>query len=699
MFPYPSGNLHMGHVRVYTLSNLFAQFYRMKGYDVIHPIGWDAFGLPAENAAIERGVDTATWTRTNIESMHSQLDRLDLCLDWSREVVTSDPRYYKWTQWLFLQMFKAGLAYRANSTVNWDPVDKTVLANEQVDDQGKSWRSGAVVQKRRLKQWFLAVSRYSKSLLEGTENLPLWPKHVKELQRQWIGKDVGVSFVCDVVNSTNEIIDTITIFSHQPETVENCTSVLASRDNFLLGQHCKVRNPLNGTLMNVTLWDHKNQSESDRVIFETEKNFAKQKGEINSQVNTSTLEKFASSRKSLNCFVSTSKVRDWLISRQRFWGAPIPIVHCECCGTVPVPESDLPVLLPEREPGKNVLSDYNSWVETSCPKCGGKAKRESDTMDTFVDSSWYFLRYLDPNNDLKIYDQKNEQKFMPVDLYIGGIEHARMHLLYARFIMHVLYDLKQVSHKEPFSNLLCQGLMLSQSYKIESSGQYVSPEWVSENKTNELVFTKTGERIATQYEKMSKSKYNGINPDDLVEKYGSDTVKCYVLDNVNPMKEIFYNPRNMMGVIRWRNRLWILVTNFINYQSKQVRAKSRYVQSKKEVPIERVWDQRNKAVVSFQNMNCFEVDELRPDKTMRQTQALTNMLKTFDVSFYENSIFQRSLLDLVIMVSPFMPLVCSEIWSGLADNVNSGLKRETCYDFSKDVLQQSWPVEVKLSDL
>ena len=529
-------------------------------------------------------------------------------------------------------------------------------------------------------------------------NLKLWPKHVKELQRQWIGKELGVSFVCDVVNSSNELVDTVSVFSLDPEKVKHSTCVFAHIDSFLHGEEALyVKNPMSGKTMSVRVFDTKNFADSGKVFFETDQT-KKVSHEDQYNVNSNKLQEFVDSNISKSCFVSTSRVHDWLISRQRFWGAPIPVVHCDDCGTIPVAEKDLPVSLPDRQPDKSALSDYQDWLETECPKCGKLAKRECDTMDTFVDSSWYFLRYLDSNNEKMIYNPIKESKFMPVDLYVGGIEHARMHLLYARFIMHVFYDLKLVSSKEPFSNLLCQGLMLSQSFKLEGSGQYVVPESVTAKDTSkDLIHTKTGQKVVTQYEKMSKSKYNGINPDDLVRKYGSDTVKCYVLDNINPTKEIFYNPRNLMGVIRWRNRLWILVTNFINHHSSA--ENTRYVQSKKETSVEHLWKQRNKAVLSYENMNCFEVADLRPDKTLRQTQALTNMLKTFDPSFYGNLIFQRSLLDLVIMVAPFMPLVCSELWSGLSDHVGLEVKSMKCYDFKKSVLEQKWPEKANGSEL
>ena len=561
--------------------------------------------------------------------------------------------------------------------------DRTCL---QVDEEGKSWRSGAVVEKRRLKQWFFKVASFSTSLLDGLNTLKLWPKTVKELQRQWIGVNVGIRITCAVVDSTGSVIDHVQIFTGNPEDLIDAQYVEVHPKHFLTSlQGINVIHPVSQKLVPVKVSGNAENFNVESIEF----------GPHSKHVGTNVedLRKFLKDHPSIDAVMCTDHLRDWLISRQRFWGTPIPIVHCESCGVVPVLTEDLPVTLPAREPDKPVLSDYESWVNTKCPKCGGVAKRETDTMDTFVDSSWYFLRYLDSENLKEAFGSNLEKYFMPVDLYVGGIEHARMHLLYARFIMHVLHDLKLVSSKEPFQNLLCQGLMLSQTYRLEGSGQYSNPEDVGTNSNDELIHVPTGLKVSTQYEKMSKSKHNGVNPDDLVKQYGSDTVKCYVLDNINPTKEILYNPRNLMGVIRWRNRLWLVCSNFINHQcNNNIDVSTKYVQSTKHISMDLLWKQRNKTIESFKNMDCFLVEDLRPDKPMRQMQAMTNMLKTFDSRAFSDHLFQRCLLDIVIMVSPFMPLVCLELWSGLIDHVDQSLNDASFgYDFQQNVLEQQWP--------
>ena len=553
-----------------------------------------------------------------------------------------------------------------------------------MDEEGKSWRSGAVVEKRRLKQWFFKVSSFSTSLLEGLKALKLWPKTVKELQRQWIGVNVGVRFTCSVVDSSNSVVDYVQIFTHNPEELLTAEYVEIHTKHFLsFMTDMHIRNPVSGKPMPLKISKNFENFDVESISFGPSRNV---------KVGVQDLRKFLEQYPCVDAVICTDHLRDWLVSRQRFWGTPIPVVHCVSCGVVPVKVENLPVFLPKREPNKPVLGDYEDWVNTSCPKCGENSRRETDTMDTFVDSSWYFLRYLDPKNSKEPFESDVEKYFMPVDLYVGGIEHARMHLLYARFIMHVLRDLKLVKNREPFKNLLCQGLMLSQTYRLEGSGQYVNSEDV-ETKNDELIHLPTGLKVSTQFEKMSKSKHNGVNPDDLVKTYGSDIVKCYVLDNINPTKEILYNPNNLMGVIRWRNRLWLLCSNFINHRCNKIDINNtKYVQSTKQVSIGSLWKQRNKTLESFKNMDCFVVEDVRPDKAMRQMQALTNMLKTFDSSHYSDPLFQRCLLDLVIMVSPFMPLVSLELWSGLVDHVDDSLNDATVgFNFRLNVLEQKWP--------
>ena len=545
MFPYPSGSLHMGHVRNYTITDVIARCKRMQGYRVLHPMGWDAFGLPAENAAIDRGIPPAEWTYQNVAQMRQQLQRLGLSIDWSREVTTCSPDYYHWTQWIFLQFLRAGLAYQREAAVNWDPIDQTVLANEQVDNEGRSWRSGAKVERKLLRQWFLKITDYAEQLLQDLDQLSGWPERVKLMQANWIGKSVGAYLEFPIVG----LDERIGVYTTRPDTVYGVTYVVLAPEHPLTRRVTTTEQqeaveefikevssqselertaedkpkrgvPTGGKAINpfteeeIPIWI------ADYVLYEygtgavmgvpahdtRDFKFAREKqlpikaviAPDSSHPNSELLsEAYTESGIVINSgsfdgMVSTAakaaiieyaekhglgkarvqyRLRDWLISRQRYWGAPIPVIHCPNCGTVPVPDADLPVKLPEDVAfsgrGPSPLAQLGDWVNVACPTCGKPAKRETDTMDTFIDSSWYFLRYPDANNDQQVFDPARTNDWMPVDQYVGGIEHAILHLLYSRFFTKVLRDRGLLNFDEPFQRLLTQGMVQGITYKTQ----------------------------------------------------------------------------------------------------------------------------------------------------------------------------------------------------------------------------------------
>ncbi|NEO62716.1 MAG: leucine--tRNA ligase, partial [Moorea sp. SIO4G2] len=615
MFPYPSGNLHMGHVRNYTITDVIARKSRMQGYRVLHPMGWDAFGLPAENAAIARGIHPAKWTYQNIAQMRSQLKRLGLSYDWDCEVTTCSPDYYKWTQWIFLQFFNAGLAYQKEAAVNWDPVDQTVLANEQVDSEGRSWRSGAKVERKLLRQWFLKITDYAEELLKDLDTLTGWPERVKLMQANWIGKSVGAYLEFPIVgldDSSDEGLDNkIGVFTTRPDTVYGVTYVVLAPEHPLTA---KVTTPDQKAAVEAFIEEVSNQSELERTAEDKPKRgiptggkainpftgdeipiliadyvlyeygtgavmgvpahdtrdfkFAQEKqlpikvvivptSDDVETVNDTPLEAAYTepgivvnsdqfngmdSVKAKTGIIDYAeqqgwgkarvqyRLRDWLISRQRYWGAPIPVIHCPNCGAVAVPDQDLPVELPEDVDfsgrGLSPLAQLDSWVNVPCPNCGTPAKRETDTMDTFIDSSWYFLRYPDAKNDSAVFDSNKTNDWMGVDQYVGGIEHAILHLLYSRFFTKVLRDRGLLNIDEPFQRLLTQGMVQNTAYKNTKTGKYFAVVDIDPNDPKD---PDTGEPLAVFYEKMSKSKYNGVAPEDVVAKYGTDTARMFIL--------------------------------------------------------------------------------------------------------------------------------------------------------------------------
>jgi leucyl-tRNA synthetase len=639
MFPYPSGNLHMGHVRNYVITDVIARVQRMRGRRVLHPMGWDAFGLPAENAAIERGVDPGAWTDRNIASMRAQLQRLGLSIDWTRELATCHADYYHWTQWLFLQFLEAGLAYQKDATVNWDPVDRTVLANEQVDSEGRSWRSGALVEKRQLRQWFLRITAYADQLLDDLPRLSGWPERVRTMQANWIGRSVGAELRFAVVNEAGEPTDdAIAVFTTRPDTLFGVSYVVLAPEHPLVARltspvhqieveafcdlvsrqseqertaddkpkrgvplGARVRNPVNGELVPVWIADYvlaeygtgavmgvpahdardflfARQYElpvrqviipegSDEHAYEggawTEAGVLIHSGRFDGLASDEAKQAItaAAEQEGWGVARTTYRLRDWLISRQRYWGCPIPVIHCESCGVVPVPAAQLPVELPRNVAftgrGGSPLAQLESWLNVPCPCCGRPARRESDTMDTFMCSSWYFLRYSDPHNTQLPFSRQAVDSWLPVDQYVGGIEHAILHLLYARFFTKVLRDRGLLGFEEPFERLLTQGMVQGITYRNPHTGRYIAPADVAD--PTDPRDPHTGEVLETFFEKMSKSKHNGVDPAAVIDRYGADTARMFILFKAPPEKDLEWDDADVEGQYRFLQRLWRLL--------------------------------------------------------------------------------------------------------------------------------------------
>jgi len=650
MLPYPSGKLHMGHVRNYTINDMLTRYLRMKGYNVLMPMGWDAFGLPAENAALKNGVPPAQWTYDNIAYMKKQMQAMGLAIDWSREVATCDPSYYKWNQWLFLKMLDKGIAYRKTQVVNWDPVDQTVLANEQVID-GKGWRTGAVVEKREIPGYYLKITDYAEELLDSVSNkLPGWPERVKLMQENWIGKSEGVrfAFTHDILGGDGKLIGDgkMYVFTTRADTIMGVTFCAVAPEHPLaihaaaaspalatFIEECKsggtteaelatqekkgrptglfVTHPLTGEKVEVWVGNYVLMSYGDGAVMgvpahdERDFEFAKKYGLPIKQVTdvhgkTYSTEAWADwygdkqqgvaihsgkynglafkaavdavaadlAAKGLGEKKTTWRLRDWGVSRQRYWGTPIPIIHCDEHGAVPVPEKDLPVVLPQDcvpDGSGNPLHKHVGFhAGVTCPVCGKPARRETDTMDTFVDSSWYYMRYCDPKNDDKMVAE-GAAYWMPMDQYIGGIEHAILHLLYARFWTKVMRDMGLVKVDEPFTKLLTQGMVLNHIYsrKGEKGGvEYFWPADVDDvhdehGKVIGAKLRKDGSMVT--YEgvgTMSKSKNNGVDPQDLIEKYGADTARLYTMFTSPPEATLEWNDAGVEGSYRFLRRVW-----------------------------------------------------------------------------------------------------------------------------------------------
>ncbi|MFV0282177.1 MAG: leucine--tRNA ligase [Castellaniella sp.] len=649
MLPYPSGKLHMGHVRNYTINDMMTRQLRMRGYNVLMPMGWDAFGMPAENAAMKSGVPPAKWTYDNIAYMKKQMQAMGLAIDWSREMCACDPAYYKWNQWLFLKMLEKGIAYRKTQTVNWDPVDQTVLANEQVID-GRGWRSGALVEKREIPGYYLRITDYAQELLDTLEDgLPGWPERVRLMQENWIGRSEGVRFAFrhDIRDADGVLIQDglMHVFTTRADTIMGVTfcaiapehplAVHAARDNPALATFIEaarqggtteaelatrekeglptglsVRHPLTGEAVPVWVGNYVLMSYGDGAVMgvpaHDERDFAFalkydlpirqviategktysteswqdwygdkqigrtiQSGKYDNLTTAEAIQAVAADLQALGLgeLRTTWRLRDWGISRQRYWGTPIPIIHCDDCGPVPVPEKDLPVVLPEDlvpDGTGNPLAKHESFLACQCPSCDKPARRETDTMDTFIDSSWYFMRYTSPGNDQAMVDARNDY-WMPMDQYIGGIEHAVLHLLYARFWTRVMRTLGLLDFSEPFTRLLCQGMVLNHIYSRKNARggiEYFWPDQI-ENVTDEKGGI-IGARLKSDGSTvdyggigtMSKSKNNGVDPQSLIDGLGADTARLFVMFASPPEQTLEWSDSGVEGAHRFLRRLW-----------------------------------------------------------------------------------------------------------------------------------------------
>jgi len=733
MFPYPSGRIHMGHVRNYAIGDVVARFKRMQGFNVLHPMGWDAFGMPAENAAIENKTHPAKWTYENIDSMRQQLQRIGLSYDWQREFATCNADYYRWEQQIFLQMFERGLAYKKGSSVNWCPDCATVLANEQVED-GSCWRCHNLVEQKELEQWFFKITDYADELLDWTDKLSGWPERVLAMQRNWIGKSYGCEIDFPVVDNDHKV----KVFTTRPDTLFGATFMSlapehplvkkvvtadqqASVDQFLAtverqdkiertsgeleklgvftGSYCI--NPLNGNkipvfLANFVLMDYGTgavmavpahdqrdfefarkyelqiqvviQPEGDELLAEQMEEayvgpgVLVNSGQFDGVDNESAKEKIAAylderneGRKTVNF-----RLRDWGVSRQRYWGTPIPIIYCDACGAVPVPYEDLPVVLPEdvelTGEGGSPLARHEQFLKVDCPTCGKPARRESDTFDTFVESSWYFARYACPDYTDGPLDKTAANYWMPVDQYIGGIEHAVMHLLYARFYTKVLRDLGMIDVDEPFTNLLTQGMVCMETQRCPEHG-WLYPEQIKEGSC--ALCGKTAE--LGRNEKMSKSKKNVIDPNALIDQYGADTARLFSLFAAPPEKDLEWNEQGVEGCSRFLGRVWRSVIDNLDLIGAA------------EIPAEvsgSAADLRRKTHQTIKKVTEDVDGRFHFNTAIAAVMELVNTIYSFKDGEQHPGVLREALEMVVRLLNPFVPHACEELWEILGHTEN-----------------------------
>ncbi|MGL5088965.1 MAG: leucine--tRNA ligase [Cetobacterium sp.] len=759
MLPYPSGKLHVGHARNYTIGDVIARYKRMKGYNVLHPMGWDSFGLPAENAAIQNGIHPAIWTKSNIENMNRQLKMIGLSYDWDREIASYTPEYYKWNQWIFKKMFEMGLVYKKKSTVNWCPDCQTVLANEQVED-GMCWRhSKTPVMQKDLEQWFFKITDYAEELLEGHKELEKgWPEKVLTMQRNWIGKSIGTEVNFKIVEKEENLavfttrVETLFGVSYAviaPEhplvdeimkinpTIKDAISIMKNTDmiertaegkeknGIKTGWH--VINPVNGDKVELWIADYVLMNYGTGAVMavpahdERDFAFAKKydlpiKVVINPIDKESKEEVVINSSDMKNAFVGSGimtnssefdginskdalekitdfveskafgrrttkyRLKDWGVSRQRYWGTPIPALYCEKCGIVMEKEENLPVLLPtdvEFSGNGNPLETSESFKNSICPCCGGPARRDTDTMDTFVDSSWYFLRYCDSKNVNLPFSKERADAWSPVDQYIGGVEHAVMHLLYSRFFSKVLRDMGLLSSNEPFKRLLTQGMVLGPSYYSSNENRFVYPEEIDLKGTGAILKT-TGEEIQVKIEKMSKSKNNGVDPEIMINKYGADTTRLFIMFAAPPERELEWNENGLAGAARFLNKIWRLVlenkehlTDVSSIDYSKLTKEDKALVRKLHQTIKKVTDSIE-ADYHF-NTSIAATMELLNEMQDFRTQILGTKKETTE----SKKIFREAMVNVVVMLSPFTPHFCDELWEEMG---NAGM-----------LFSQAWP--------
>ncbi len=756
MFPYPSGKLHMGHVRNYTIGDVLSRYHRMQGYNVLQPMGWDAFGLPAENAAMQHGVPPAKWTYDNIAYMRKQLQSLGLGIDWNREIATCDPHYYHWNQWLFLRMLEKGIAYKKTQVVNWDPIDQTVLANEQVID-GCGWRTGALVEKREIPGYYLAITQYADELLNDLDKLPGWPDRVKTMQANWIGKSYGVDIIFPADKESGTPQD-LKVFTTRADTLMGATYVAvaaehplalhAAKDNPKLAEfieECKhgatmeaelatqqkkgmdtglsVLHPLTGESLPVWVANYVLMSYGEGAVMavpahdERDFEFATQyalpiktvikpedgdtdtvltqayveygitfnSGEFSGLEFQAAVEAIAAAlqHKGLGEKRMRYRLRDWGISRQRYWGCPIPLIHCDHCGVVPVPDDQLPVVLPEDmvpDGSGNPLAKSPSFYECACPRCGQSARRETDTMDTFVDSSWYYIRYTCPDQGSAMADSRVNY-WLPVDQYIGGIEHAILHLLYSRFWSKVMRDLGLISLDEPFTNLLTQGMVLNEIFfrKMDTGRiTYFNPAEV------DIHFDETGKRFGAVLHAdnqpvesggigtMSKSKNNGVDPQELVESYGADTARLFMMFASPPTQTLEWSDAGVEGSFRFLKRLWRLAYSHLQQGG---------------IPA----GQLDAGMLSpeLKSLRCQlhqTIAKVTDDLGRRHTfntaiaavmELMNELAKLQTTDSAARQLMQEALESIVLLLSPIVPHICHALWQKLKPGT--------------ELLDQSWP--------
>ncbi|ADE13072.1 leucine--tRNA ligase [Sideroxydans lithotrophicus] len=764
MFPYPSGKLHMGHVRNYTIGDVLTRWHKMRGYSVLQPMGWDAFGLPAENAAIQNKVPPAKWTYDNIAYMKKQLQSLGLGIDWTREIATCQPDYYKWNQWLFLRMLEKGIAYKKTQVVNWDPVDQTVLANEQVID-GRGWRTGALVEKREIPGYYFGITQYAEELLADLDKLPGWPERVKTMQANWIGKSHGVRFAFPhdiraqgvpinegklwVYTTRADTIMGVTfvavaaehpLAAHAAKSnkdvaafVEKCkhTSVMeadmATMEKEGVDTGLKVTHPLTGEQVAVWVGNYVLMGYGEGAVMavpahdERDFGFAKKyKLTIKQSISvagkafsTDAWQEWYADKEQGVCVNSGKydgmnyqqavdaiaadlkakdlgdkqvqwRLRDWGVSRQRYWGCPIPIIHCDTCGSVPVPDDQLPVVLPEDcvpDGSGNPLLKRADFLNCTCPKCGKPAKRETDTMDTFVDSSWYYARYASGFKKDAMVDSETNQ-WMPVDQYIGGIEHAILHLLYSRFWSKVMRDLKLVNYDEPFANLLTQGMVLNHIYsrKTDKGGiRYFAPDEVEpiKDETGHITGAKClSDGGAVDYQgigTMSKSKLNGVDPQALIEQYGADTARLFMMFAAPPEQTLEWADSGVEGAHRFLKRLWAFAAEFDGI-GKQVGDLANLSNDAKTL--------RREIHLALRQAN-YDLARFQFNTVVSAAMKMLNALEKSGKEATNRTVVGEALSILLRLLSPITPHIAHALWKDL--------------DYGDDILTAQWPEPLEVA--
>ncbi len=730
MFPYPSGRIHMGHVRNYSIGDVVARFKRLQGYNVLHPMGWDACGMPAENAAIQHGTHPAIWTKDNIANMRTQLKRMGLSYDWSRELATCEPDYYRWEQLIFLKMFEKGLAYKKSAAVNWCPQCETVLANEQVEEEC-CWRCENKVEQKELDQWFFRITSYAEELLECTEKLPGWPDSVLTMQRNWIGKSTGAEIEFAVEGQA----ETVRVFTTRPDTlfgatfmslasehplvealtvpdrseevaefikkVQNIDQAQRSTDDYekegvFTGSYCI--NPMNGAKMPVYLANFVLMGYGTGAVMavpthdQRDFEFARKydlpmqvviqpegealnpatmteawegpgtmvnSGDFDGLANNIGKEKISEALETQGAGQNSVnyRIRDWLVSRQRYWGTPIPVIYCNDCGAVPVPEQDLPVKLPIdiefTGEGGSPLAKLESFVNTSCPQCGQPARRETDTFDTFVESSWYFLRYASPHCETSPVDAAAVDYWLPADQYIGGVEHAVMHLLYARFWTKILRDLEMISLDEPFENLLTQGMVCMETSSCPEHG-WLYPEEIENGRCSRC----QAEVVSGRNEKMSKSKKNVIDPDGLIKRYGADTARLFTLFAAPPEKDLEWNDQGVEGCFRFLNRVWRLV-----YDNLATIDEVAGIDAGKLTPAAK--DLRRLVHRTIKKVTEDIDGSFHFNTAIAAVMELVNGISVAPDKEAAPEVLREAIESVVRLMAPFVPHICEELWQEL----------------------------------